>query len=84
MNLPAENCLPGWSLFIRFQNLPPGDCRHGVQPDFTHSKTITRGLSAGSVSPFAVSKLFSRGLSARGRRLFISLRTYFQKSKSVV
>ena len=37
-------------------------------------------------SSFTVSKSFSRGLSAGvgGNRLFIRLRTYFQRSKSVV
>ena len=47
LNLPADTCLPGWSLCIRFLNLPPRDCWQGVQPDCTYSEPTTRGQSAG-------------------------------------
>ena len=30
--LDTESCWSGCSLFMRFLNLPPGDCRPGVQP----------------------------------------------------
>ena len=39
--------MPGWNLFIPFPNLPPGDCRKGMQPDFTCSEPTSRLLSAG-------------------------------------
>ena len=87
LNLPpGRNCLPGWCFFIRFPNLPSGDCRQGVKPDLTCSEPTSRGQSAGSASSFMASKSFSRGLSAGGGgyKLFISLGTYFQRSKSVV
>ena len=46
LNLPAGNCLPGWSLCIRFLNLPPKDCWQGVQPDCICSEPTPRGQSA--------------------------------------
>ena len=77
LNLPPWIFLPGWSLCIWFPNLPSGDCRQGVQPDFTCSEPITRGQFAQGASCFIVSKLSSMRLSVRGYRLFIRLRTYF-------
>ena len=44
---PEGNCLHGWSLCILFPNLPPRDCRQGVQPDCTCSEPTSRGESAG-------------------------------------
>ena len=42
----------GWrcSLFIRFPNLPAGDCGLEVQPVYTVSKPTCRGLSAGGAA----------------------------------
>ena len=46
-NLPAWNCLPGWSLCIRFPNLLPRDCQQGLQPDCNCSEPTSRGQAAG-------------------------------------
>ena len=46
LNPPEENCLHGQSLCIRFPNLPPRDCRQGVQPDCICSEPTSRGESA--------------------------------------
>ena len=43
----CRNCLPGWSLCIPFPNLPPRDCRQGVQPDCTCSEPTSMGQAAG-------------------------------------
>ena len=41
-----ETVRQGCSLLIQFLNLPPGDCRPGVQPVYTASELTSRGLSA--------------------------------------
>ena len=64
---PTSRELSAWSQsFIRFPNLPPGDSRQGVQPDFSCSDPTLRGLYAGVHPVFTVSKPTSRGLSTGG------------------
>ena len=76
--------MPGWSLFIQFPNLVPGDCRQRVQLVLLVLNLYPGYYLLGVHSFFTVSKTSTRGLSARGYRLFIRLRIYFHRSKSGV
>ena len=49
LNLSLGNCLPGWSLFIWFANLPPGEptsreLSAQMEPFYMVSKPTSRGL----------------------------------------
>ena len=52
----------GCSLFMRFLNLPPGDCLPGVQPVDAFSEQTSRGLSAKGAACLCGFKSTSRGL----------------------
>ena len=61
----------GCSLFMRFLNLPPGDCRPGLQSVYVVSKPTSRGLSARGAARLCGFWTYLQGTVRQGCSLFM-------------
>ena len=89
-NLPP---MQGYSLFMRFRNLPPGDCGAGLQPvnavlepnsqaGVQHVNAVSEPTSGPVVQPvYVVWEPTSRGLWGRGAASLCGVRTYLQQTR---